>query len=152
MIEIPIQLIEIEKDSYHILIEGFFEDDFSCDWIVDTGASRTVFDKNLEDYYRIDNMDDAIEFRGAGIDHQMVETKIGTMKYVRFSTFEIRDLNVALIDLGHINEIYWETTSRKIAGLIGGDILMKYKCRIDYAAKNLRFNITPSLLDSRKTT
>jgi len=61
MIEIPLQIIELEKDNYHILIEGEFMDKTIVSWIIDTGASKSVMDENQKAYYEIldsDNEDD----------------------------------------------------------------------------------------------
>jgi len=38
MIEISLQIIELEQENYHILIEGSFEDGTPSCWIIDTGA------------------------------------------------------------------------------------------------------------------
>lgn len=142
MIEIPLHIIELEHDNYHILIEGKFGDGSSAFWVIDTGASKTVFDKNLIDYYEIiesDNMDD---YQSAGINQEMMETSVGKLTLATFNKLEINNLKVALIDLSHVNQIYEKYTTYKIAGLIGGDILMNYRCTIDYANKTLQFQET----------
>ncbi len=139
MIKIPLQIIELEHDNYHILIEGKFADGTLAYWIIDTGASKTVFDKNLSDYYEIIESDNLDDYQSAGINQGMMETSVGKLIYCRFNELEIKDRKVALLDLSHINQIYEKYTSYKIAGLIGGDILMNYGCTIDYNDKILLF-------------
>ena len=61
MIEIPLQIIELERDNFHILIEGHFGNESTLYWIIDTGASKTVLDVTLNSFYDIiesDNIDD----------------------------------------------------------------------------------------------
>jgi len=141
MIEIPLQIIELEHENYHILIEGNFEDGSLSCWIIDTGASKTVLDKNLSSYYEMIDSDDMEDFQSAGINQGMTETSVAKLNFLRFGDLKITGQKVALIDLNHVNEIYEKYTSYRIAGLLGGDILMRYQCRIDYANKIIRFHI-----------
>lgn len=140
MIEIPLQIIELEQDNYHILMEGYFEDESPSCWIIDTGASKTVFDVNLSSFYEIIDSDNIDDYQSAGINQGMMETSVGKMYYLRFGDLKITGQKVALIDLNHVNEIYGKYTSYRIAGLLGGDILMQYKCTIDYSRKIIQFH------------
>ncbi len=141
MIEIPLQIIELEHENYHILIEGNFEDGTPACWIIDTGASKTVLDKNLSSYYELLDSDDMEDYQSAGINQGMMETSVGKLSFLRFGNLILTGQKVALIDLSHVNEIYGKYTSYRIAGLLGGDILMKYQCKIDYAGKFIQFQI-----------
>ncbi len=42
---LPLEVIELDNLSYHILVEGEMNG-LPCNLIIDTGASRTVFDRN----------------------------------------------------------------------------------------------------------
>jgi hypothetical protein len=141
MIEIPLQIILLEQDNYHILIEGNFFDEKPSYWIIDTGASKTVLDSNLDLYYANVELENEEDYQSAGINQGMLDTSVGKMHFLRFGEFKIVNQKVALIDLNHVNEIYEKYTSFKIAGLLGGDILMQYKCMIDYSRKIIKFNI-----------
>lgn len=140
MIDIPLKIIELENENFHILIEGVFDDGFITNWIIDTGASKTVFDINLKKYFVEIDKDNSNEYQSAGINQGMMETMVGEMKIIRFGDLEILNHKVALIDLQHVNDIYSKYSQYKIAGLIGGDILMNYKCVINYDQKNIVFN------------
>jgi hypothetical protein len=141
MIEIPLQIIELERENYHILIEGNFEDGTPSCWIIDTGASKTVLDKNLSSHYELMDSDDMEDYQSAGINQGMMETSVGKLTYLRFGDLKITGQKVALIDLNHVNDIYGKYTSYRIAGLLGGDILMQHQCKIDYANKIIQFQI-----------
>ena len=41
-------------------------------------------------------------------------------------------MQVALIDLSHINKFYYHATEKEICGLIGGDFLRDFEAVIDY--------------------
>lgn len=139
MIELPLQIIELEKDNYHLLLEGEFEDATPSFWIIDTGASKSVFDVNMKSYYEILESDNEDDYHSAGINQGMLDTVVGKLFFVKFGPVEIAHQKVALIDLDHINDIYVKYSSCRISGLLGGDILMKYKCVIDYETRRIRF-------------
>ena len=139
MIEIPLIIIELEKDNFHILIEGNFVDQIPHYWIVDTRASKTVLDINQVSSYKIIESDNSEDYQSAGINQGMMETMVGKMTQVNFNGLSIEGLKVALIDLSHVNDIYRKFTSVRVAGLLGSDILMQYKCLIDYERKIIQF-------------
>jgi len=139
MIEIPLQIIELEKDNYHILIEGEFQDKTPSYWIIDTGASKSVLDVNQNPYYEILDSDNEFDFQSAGINQGIMETSVGKMFFLKLGKLKITNQKVALIDLAHVNEIYEKYSSFRISGLLGGDILMQYKCSIDYNKRTIQF-------------
>lgn len=139
MIEIPLIPVELERENYHILIEGQFQDKTPVYWIIDSGASKTVLDSNLANYYEITDSEEDTEFQSAGINQGMLETSVGKMIYLQFGKLKIKNRKVALIDLNHVNDIYAKYTSYRISGLLGGDILMHYRCQIDYKKRIIRF-------------
>jgi len=139
MIEIPLLLIELERENYHILIQGHFEDETPAYWIIDTGASKSVLDINLKAFYEVTDSDNEDDYQSAGINQGMLETSVGKMAYLRFGDLKITNHKLALIDLTHVNDIYSKYTSYRISGLLGGDILMHYHCKIDYSRKTIQF-------------
>lgn len=141
MLELELHIVELESDNYHIMLEGEFHDGEKCMWIVDTGASKTVLDKNLEDYYHLIESDGVDEFQSAGINEGMVDTQVGVTGHIKFGKLLIEDLKVALIDLSHVNDIYSKYSDYRIAGLLGGDILYKYGAVINYTRKKIFFRV-----------
>jgi hypothetical protein len=139
MIQIPLQIIELEHHNYHILIEGNFDNNTISCWIIDTGASKTVLDSNLNQYYETIESENEDDYQSAGINQGMMETSVGVIPKLHFGELVISNQKVALIDLNHVNEIYEKYTKHRIAGLLGGDILMQYQCLIDYSRKIIQF-------------
>lgn len=138
-IKIPITIIELEPDNYHIIISGEFADGKKVNWVIDTGASKTVFDKNLDDYYLLlDGESDQIHT--AGIGDQPQEISLGLLHVFHAGKLKVEKLKVALLDLSHINSLYSKCSEIEICGLIGGDFLLKYKAVIDYKKKLLILN------------
>jgi hypothetical protein len=141
MISIPLHLIELEQESYHILVGGRFRDGQECFWIIDTGASKSVMDINLKEHYTSLDPENEEELLSAGINQGMVDTAVGVLKYLALGAqLVLRDQKVALIDLAHVNQIYSRYSDYKIAGLIGGDVLKQLGTIINYADLEIHFS------------
>lgn len=139
MAKIPIELVELERHNYHLLVKAKFEDGEFGYWIIDTGASKTVFDKGLDQYYNLIEADDDEEYQSAGISEGMVETLVGEVRSVNFGDLKLKDQKVALINLDHVNDIYRKYRDIRICGLLGSDLLKKYQCVIDYKYETISF-------------
>jgi hypothetical protein len=130
-IEIPLKLVELENENYHIMVETRFPDDFRGMWIVDTGASKTVLDSNHVDYF-VPLETPLTEIESMGIGSSKVETKSGVIESICFGEVCLKKLHVALIDLSSINELYQKYTNETITGLIGSDFLVQHNAVVDF--------------------
>lgn len=129
--KIPLEIIEIEHDNFHPLVTAVFADGFSGNWVVDTGASKSVFDRNLSAYFRaIDG--EAEDLHSAGISNKPIKSGIGIVAPFSFSSLKIEQLKVALLDMKHINELYAATTDVEICGLLGSDFLVRHRAIINF--------------------
>lgn len=132
-IKIPLQLIELEDDNFHLAVSARFKDNSKGLWIIDTGASRTVFDKNLTKLYLPGNEKDMLHT--AGIDEKPVETEIVLLKPFMLEKHNVKSFRAALLDLTAINKVYDKAVNLKICGLLGGDFFMYYRAVINYRKK-----------------
>ncbi|MFV0378252.1 MAG: retropepsin-like aspartic protease [Mangrovibacterium sp.] len=142
-IELPLELIELEEHNYHLMLKSRMADGKDGWWIVDTGASKTVFDRNRENYFTLEEGRHPQQYQSAGIAEGMVETRVGKLARLHFGALRIKDLKVALIDLNHVNEIYSRYHDKQVVGLLGSDILANYGCCINYGSKSIRFQTKP---------
>lgn len=134
--KIPIEIIELEHDNYHILVTSVFADGHSRKWVVDTGASKSIFDKNLLQYFEyVDGLTE--DLHSAGIGDEPIQSEIALLKPFSFTSLNIREMKVAVIDLKHVNKLYASSAGFEICGLIGGDFLVKHKGTIDYCKKRM---------------
>lgn len=135
-ISIPLILLELDEGNFHILIESRIGDSETSYWVIDTGASKTVFDITLQDKYIICN-DLFSEVESAGIGNSKIETKVGVIERLNLGEKIVEDFSVGLIDLSNLNVLYSQYTDYKIAGLIGSDFLLTHKAIIDYESLTL---------------
>ena len=130
-IEIPVKLVELEEENYHILIEISFFDGKAGVWVIDTGASKTVMDMNLEQYFTpVENP--LTEIQSMGIGDSNIDTKSGIISEIHIGKSVLHDLHVALIDLSQLNSLYHRVTKENITGLIGSDFLFRHRAVIDF--------------------
>lgn len=134
-IKIPLQIIELEEQNFHISIPCRFNDGTAGTWIIDTGASKSVFDKSNNNFYSEAGKEE--EIHSAGISDQPLKSSIAVLKPFQFGHFKVGEMKVALLDLSHINDLYKKAGNIEICGLIGSDFLLRYNAVIDYRKKLL---------------
>lgn len=138
--EIPINVINIEGDGFHLIAEGFINGK-AARFVVDTGASRTVFDKDKILNY-IDNPEfSEKEGLSAGIGGTDISSFIFTLEELRFGELTINDYQAVAMDLSNVNNSYAMIKLPPIEGVLGGDLLCKHKAVINYKLKKMR--LTP---------
>ncbi|MFZ5429622.1 MAG: hypothetical protein ACOZDD_05265 [Bacteroidota bacterium] len=135
--KIPLNLVELEDGNYHLTATCRFDDGTVGVWVIDTGASKTVFDRTLTNLYQALPEHDDSRIHSAGIGAARLETSLGLLLPFSFGSFINCAMNVALIDLSHINKLYFHATEKEICGLIGGDFLFANKAVIDYGSLTL---------------
>ena len=139
-IEVPINIINIEGDGFHLIAEGMINNK-PARFVVDTGASRTVFDKD-----RILNFIDNPEFNekegiSAGIGGTDLSSFIFNIEELSFSDLKINDYQAVAMDLSNVNNSYAMLNIPPVDGVLGGDLLYKHKAVISYKLKKMR--LTP---------
>ena len=137
MIEIPINIINIEGDGFHIVTEGLINGK-AARFVVDTGASRTVFDKD-----RILNYINNPEFSekeglSAGIGGTDISSFTFNIEELRFGDLMISNYQAVAMDLSNINDSYEMIKLPPIDGVFGGDLLKRHNAVINYRLKKIR--------------
>ena len=110
-------------------------------FLVDTGASRSVFDPNtITDF--IDNVAfEKKEGMTAGVGSSDLESATFMIEVFSIGELEIHEYEAVALDLENIHEMYGKLGLPRIDGIIGGDLLKRYKAVINYKGKKLR--LTP---------
>ena len=114
-----------------------------ANFLIDTGASRSVFDPKT-----ITNFIDDVQFKKkegltAGVGSSDLESATFKIDVITVGDLEIHDYEAVALDLENIHEMYSKLNLPRIDGIIGGDLLKRHKAVINYRNKKLRF--TPPL-------
>lgn len=136
-ITVPLELIDLHDDGFHLLVEVIvFGQPFNV--VLDTGASRTVFDKStVEQYISSENLT-STELVSAGLGTTSMESYILHLPALKVGKLEIVDFKAAVIDLSTICYTYQNMNLPPVIGVLGGDILFRYRSVIDYHKLQLK--------------
>ena len=137
-VNVPLEILNLHDDGFHLLVEVVvFNKAFKA--VVDTGASRTVLDKNTVEEY-IDNETLLLSDKlSTGLGTNTMESYILTIPQFILGELSIPDFETAVLDLSSINHAYGQVYDEPIIGVVGGDILMRYGAVIDYRKGELGF-------------
>ncbi len=133
---VPIHIAEIKPSGFLLLVPALFVDNTKRYWILDTGASGTVVNKDLhtlyeEIYAEVDEVYTASNL----VDKE--EFKAGRLNTVYFGELLVKDMKVVLLELSHLNQLYEKMNKLEVCGLLGSDFLAKYNATINYRNKTL---------------
>ncbi len=106
--------------------------------LIDTGASRTVFNYHFVKTFAEVHALDSIKTMGAA--DASIQAMLAQLKTFKMGDLCISNYLIAVIDLSHINQAFVEAGKAPIAGLIGLDFLHQFKARIDLKNKYLRLS------------
>jgi len=136
--EIPFQLISIEGDGYHIMIDGQINGQKAI-FLIDTGASRTVFD--LEGIRKFVPEPDFLENErlSTGLGTNEMPSMVVVIENMGFGDLQIQYYMAIAIDLKHVHLSYQSLGLPAIDGVLGGDLLMQYRCVINYKTRKIKF-------------
>lgn len=134
--ELPLKIKSLDDEGYHLFITARINGKL-VNLLVDTGASKTVFDLN-----RIERFAD----KGLIKDHAQLSTGLGTnsmkshqleIKKIKLGACVLLNYDCFLLDLSHVNASYHQLRQKPIDGVLGSDLLVKLKAKIDYSNSKL---------------
>jgi predicted aspartyl protease len=141
---VPLQIIDLHQDGFHPLLNiKVFGKPFIV--VLDTGASKTAFDKTML-LMAYQNAIVTISDRlSTGLGTNNMESSTAIITDMCIGKLLINEFEVAVLDLSTINNAYSQLGHPEVLGVLGGDILMKYKAVIDYGKGKLflRRNSSP---------
>ena len=133
---IPIEIINIEEDGSHLLMKSKINGK-NARLLIDTGASRTVFDiekiknfVNEQTFLQNDKL-------STGLGTDSMPTSVVVLKSLKIGDLLISNFQAVLLDLQHVNNTYGKLGHTAIDGVLGNDILVKYKAIINYKKQSL---------------
>jgi len=132
-ISVPLTLINLQDDGFHLLVE-IVVFGLKLLAVVDTGASRSVFDKtfiktHLPELTGNEESQATTLFSTSSTFQAVIpKIKIGRLKLTHY--------HAVALDLETVNETYQILGHPSIVGIIGSDLLLEYHAVINY--KKLR--------------
>jgi hypothetical protein len=128
---LKVNLLNIDGDGYHLSIKAKINGK-TAHLIIDTGASRTVFDLNrMEKFVKSPDLKENGRL-STGLGTNTMKSQVSQLKKVELGTVLIADYHAIFLDLSHINVSYVNAGLNPIDGVVGSDILHDYKAMVDY--------------------
>jgi hypothetical protein len=135
---VPLELINLNDDGFHLLVEVVvFGQSFHA--VIDTGASKTVFDKGTVEKHKMDGELRASDKLSTGLGTNTMESHTIILPILKIGKLKLKHFEVAVLDLSTINQAYSALNLPPIIGVLGGDILYQHKAIISY--KKLRLKL-----------
>ena len=140
LINVPLQIIDLNDDGFHPLLNiTIFGKPFTV--VLDTGASKTAFDKNLLLEANKKAILNASEKLSTGLGTNTMKSYTTVVDDFYIGDLQIPEFQVAVLDLSAINIAYKQIGHPHVLGVLGGDILVKYKAVIDYGKQTIKFRV-----------
>lgn len=131
---IPLKLINLNDDGFHLLVEIVVYGETHL-MVLDTGASRTVFDVAFTDQYAskplVDHEVSADENFATTL-FSTSTTVLATFPELKIGRIILSEYAAVALDLTSVNDAYEQLGHPKIVGIIGGDILFQHEAKINY--------------------
>lgn len=135
-ISIPLNIIDLHGDGFHPVLDILiFNKPFKV--VLDTGASRTAFDRDLLIQANEEANIIASERLSTGLGTNTMESATAVIENIWIGDMMIPEMEVAVLDLSTINVAYRELGHPEVLGVLGSDVLMKYNAVIDFGKKRL---------------
>lgn len=161
---IPLEIDLSQTNECHIVISCILGDRQEARLIVDTGASKSVFDKTILAPYiqAIDKtkyiqdlnvawikpaeiamesiQEDDDQIVSAGVNGDPIDLDFFLLKKFQIGKLFFEDFPIVCIDLTNVNQIFAKMNRKPIAGLLGSDFLLQYRAIIDYRSRKISFD------------
>lgn len=138
MVTVPLTLLTLQDNGFHLLVDVVvFNKTFKT--VLDTGASKTVFDKSgIQKLLGEDVELQYTELLSTGLGTTSMQSFILKLPDLQIGDWHLKNYDVAVLDLSAINYAYEQLEIEPVLGVIGGDILNDYGGVIDYSKMSLK--------------
>src|ERR1017187_6317979 len=136
---LPMKFLNMGEGGNHLVIKIKINGR-AANMVLDTGASKSVFDKTRFERFRKDAELKKNDVLSAGVGNNDLESHTVTIKKLQMGTLVIKEYGAVLMNLSHVNESYIDMGFRPIDGVLGSDILHVFKAVIDYGKLELKLN------------
>lgn len=134
---VPLELINLQDDGFHLLVEVVvFGKPFNA--VLDTGASKTVFDKTtIEKYVNPEELL-ASDKLSTGLGTNTMQSHTIVLPSLKIGKLKLKNFETAVLDLSMISTAYQTLDLPPVIGVLGGDILQTHQAVIDYKKSQLK--------------
>ncbi len=134
--KIPLEVIDLQGDGFHLLMEVVvFGQVYKA--VLDTGASKTAFDKEIIETLAPDMLEHIPDHHAIGLGTTTMERYLIHIPELKLGKLIIANYEAPVFDLSAIKFAYEQLNLPPVIGVIGGDLMMDFNAIIDYNKKSL---------------
>lgn len=135
-IKIPIEVVSLQEEGFHLFVKGKINE-LALHLLIDTGASKTVLDKNFLSLHLPELKLESNEQLTTGVGNNTIQTEITKINNLSIGELKIGNYEVAVLDLKHVNDTYSLIGLTAIHGVIGCDLLVEFNSSLNLKKKSL---------------
>lgn len=128
----------LDKTGYHLFVNVTVNDK-RCRFLIDTGASHSVVDKAYFEKHFGKRSLKTVKQATTGLHSSTTESHYGKIKELKIGSTLTKNYTAAAVDLAHVNNTYKSLKKPAIQGILGSDLMLKYKVKINYESLKLEF-------------
>lgn len=133
---LPIELLPIDELGFHLCVTVSINRK-RCRLVLDTGASRTVFDQDEIKRFVKEGTTEIEGRMSAGLGTDQMQTHSVVLKTFKLGRVVLEDFEALALDLAVLNTSYETLGYEPVIGVLGSDILNAHGALIDFGKKRL---------------
>lgn len=140
---IPFKVLNIDGEGFHLILKMYINKKLAK-VVLDTGASKTVLDSTrIQSFVNHSNFETNDKL-STGLGTNTMQSHSTALDKIKIGDLVIVNYTAILLDLSHVNNSYHQIGLPQVDGVLGSDILVKYKAVIDYEKKVLKLKYKKS--------
>lgn len=129
--KLNLKLVELDKQGFHYFLKARVNGK-SARFLLDTGASHTVMDLS-----RINSFINHTDFEenptlSTGLGTNTMQSQIVSVNTFRLGKAILKDFEMILMDLSHVNESYRLAEKKPLDGVLGSNVFRKLEAKINF--------------------
>jgi predicted aspartyl protease len=137
-VHLAFELQPIENEGFHAIIQARING-LPARLLIDTGASRSVFDTNRFGRFVHGHEFKPDEKLSAGLGTSSMQTMEVTLDELGLGEIVLKRLDTILLDMSHVNGSYERLGLPQLDGVIGSDLLERLGAIVDYRKRRISF-------------
>ncbi len=131
------ELWELDEQGFHLVVKGRVNGQ-PVRLLLDTGANHSCFDRHfaeetLQEQSSVIGHDEI----NVGIGGNDFETSIIHISGLKIGRMQFKEMDVRVLDLSAVSEMYQSVGFKPIQGILGGDFLHQHQAIINYQTLEL---------------
>jgi predicted aspartyl protease len=136
---ISLNVLRFADGGCHVTFEGKLKKQ-KINILIDTGASCTVLDSTFANTYFKNKTRYPVPQGANGVGAEVMNAEAMKLKKLKAGTVKIKKLQVAVVDLTNVNQLYSQLQLPPIHLILGGDILDEHRAILNYKKRKLKIS------------